>query len=528
MAKSPVFKKCGCRGPVLDAAGRPKLDAVGRPVLRRLGSGCPQLRTGSRWNPKHGSWHFQIEVMMGVGQPRQHLTQGGIASSGEAEQAVDAIRALVAVPDELEDAPEAAANLRLEIVGRIRKSLKDKAPLPELEEIRKAAKLGQPVLHKLTVGEWLTEWIGAKGRISKNTVRGYQIHIEKYLIPHLGRIPLDRLRVAHVHAMIAVIADDAETIPVENAARRDMETAVKVARRSGDRETARELREKLASMPPYRKPANAATRQRIRATLRTALTAACAQQLITVNVAALAELESGKRPKALVWTPERVERWRRTGEVPSPVMVWTAEQTGAFLQRAAGHECFALFHLIAFTGLRRGEAVGLRWVDVDLGANTLHVTRQIVQIDWETFITPPKSEAGERDVAVDDRTVAILRTHRKEQAKARLAAGEDWVDSGLVFTGPDGAELHPGWVSAQFRLLLREAGLPPVRLHDLRHGAATLALAAGIDIKVVQEMLGHSSSTITRDTYTSVFDELKHAAAGAIANAITAATPPAA
>ena len=135
--------------------------------------------------------------------------------------------------------------------------------------------------------------------------------------------------------------------------------------------------------------------------------------------------------------------------------------------------------------------------------------------------TPPKSEAGERDVALDDRSVAVLKAHRRTQAKAKLTTGEKWIDTGLVFTGADGDELHPGWVSAQFRLLVREAGLPPVRLHDLRHGAATLALAAGVDIKVVQEMLGHSSSTITRDTYTSVFDELKHAAAGAIANAIT-------
>ena len=170
----------------------------------------------------------------------------------------------------------------------------------------------------------------------------------------------------------------------------------------------------------------------------TALTAARAQQLITVNVAALAELESGKRPKALVWTPERVARWHQTGEVPSPVMVWTAEQTGAFLQRAAGHECFALFHLIAFTGLRRGEAVGLRWVDVDLDANTLHVAQQIVQIDWETFITPPKSEAGERDVAVDDRSVAIPRRTERSKPRRVWPRARTGLIRGWCSPGPDG------------------------------------------------------------------------------------------
>lgn len=521
MANSPVFKKCGCRGPVLDNQGRPVLEASGEPKLRRLGAACPRLRAGSGWNPKHGTWHFQIEVTMGPGQPRQHLYRGGIATRTDAEDTVDAIRALVAIADEANDIPDAAAKLRLEIVERIRRSLKEKAPLPQLEEVRKAARLGQPVLHKLTVEQWLTQWVAAKGRITKNTATAYRGHIDKYLIPHLGPILLDRLQVAHVHAMIAAIADEAEAIPAHNAARREAEAAMKAAHRRGDRQTAAMLKVRLAGMPPYRKAANAATRQRIRATLRSALSAACAQQLITVNVAALAELESGKRPKALVWTPQRVDRWRTTGQVPSPVMVWTAQQTGAFLQRAADHPCSALFHLIVFTGMRRGEAVGLRWIDVDLAASTLCVAQQVVQINWQACVTAPKSDAGERDVALDERMVSVLKAHRREEAKARLAAGERWADSGLVFTGPDGGALHPGWVSNQFRLLVQEAGLPPVRLHDLRHGAATLALAAGVDVKVVQEMLGHSTSTITRDTYTSVFDELKHAAAGAIADAIT-------
>jgi integrase len=299
---------------------------------------------------------------------------------------------------------------------------------------------------------------------------------------------------------------------------------MKAARKAGDRQAARGLKEKLEAMPPYRKPINAATRQRIRATLRSALSAACTQQLITVNVAALADLEPAKRPKALVWTPVREARWRENGQVPSAVMVWTGTQTAAFLRRAKGHEFYALFHLIAFTGLRRGEALGLRWVDLDLTAKTMSVVQQVTEVDGEIHTSSPKSDAGERDVALDDTTVAALKTWRRHQAEQRLAAGPGWTDTGLVFTTPVGAELQPSWISDQFRLLIAEADLPPIRLHDLRHGAATLALAAGIDIKVVSEMLGHSTTTITRDTYTSVFDELKHAAANAIAQAITSAT----
>jgi integrase len=95
----------------------------------------------------------------------------------------------------------------------------------------------------------------------------------------------------------------------------------------------------------------------------------------------------------------------------------------------------------------------------------------------------------------------------------------------LVSTKANGDALHPAWVSDQYKLLVKEAELPPIRLHDLRHGAASLALAAGVDVKVVSEMLGHSTTTITRDTYTAVFDELKHATVTAIAAAVNGASP---
>ncbi len=525
MANNPIFKKCGCRAPVLDPDGHPILGADGKPRMRRLGSGCPQLRrAGGRWNSNHGSWHFQMEVATAPDTPRAHLTQGGITTFDKAQEAVERIRALVAIADELDDVPGAADKLRADIVERIRVALKAKAPLPEVEEIRKAARLGQPVLNKLTVGEWLTEWIGAKSSLSRGTIVSYRTHINNYLNPHLGQIPLDRLRVAHVHAVFTAIATEAETIQVANATRREVTTAITLARKRGDRQTVRELKTKLASMPDFRRPANAATRQRIRATLRSGLSAACAQQLITVNVAALADLEPGKRPKALVWTPVREARWRENGQAPSAVMVWTRNQTAAFLQRAKGHEFYALFHLIAFTGLRRGEALGQRWVDLDLSAKTMSVVQQVTEVDGEIYTSTPKSDAGERDVALDDTTVAAIKAWRRHQAELRLAAGPDWQDTGLVFTTADGGELTPSWVSDQFRLLITEADLPPIRLHDLRHGAATLALAAGIDVKVVSEMLGHSTTTITRDTYTSVFDELKHDAANAIAHAINTAT----
>jgi len=110
----------------------------------------------------------------------------------------------------------------------------------------------------------------------------------------------------------------------------------------------------------------------------------------------------------------------------------------------------------------------------------------------------------------------VLRAHRARQSAERLAWGPTWVESGLVFTRKNGAALHPEYVSRHFERLTRRAGLPPIRLHDLRHGAATLALAGGADLKTVSEMLGHSTITITADTYATVLSEVaRHAAESA-------------
>jgi integrase len=116
--------------------------------------------------------------------------------------------------------------------------------------------------------------------------------------------------------------------------------------------------------------------------------------------------------------------------------------------------------------------------------------------------------------------VTVLRRHRARQSGERQAWGTAWVDTGLVFTREDGSALHPEFVTRRFERLAREAGLPPIRLHDLRHGAATLALAGGADLKTVSEMLGHSTITITADTYASVLPEVAHRAAEAAARLV--------
>jgi integrase len=210
------------------------------------------------------------------------------------------------------------------------------------------------------------------------------------------------------------------------------------------------------------------------------------------------------------------ERWKREGWRPT-VGVWTAGQTGQFLRLVRGHRLYALFHLVALRGLRRGEAAGLRWADLDLDTGTLTVCGQLQQLGGQLVTGPPKSEAGWRVVALDRTTIAALRAHQARQQSERAAAGARWTETGYVFTTSAGKPVGPDRLTRLFRRLVAGSGLPPVTLHGLRHGAATLALAAGTDLKIVQDQLGHSTITLTADTYTSVLPETARAAADSTA-----------
>jgi hypothetical protein len=194
-----------------------------------------------------------------------------------------------------------------------------------------------------------------------------------------------------------------------------------------------------------------------------------------------------------------------------------------FLNAIQGHRLYAAYHLIALRGLRRGEAAGLRWCDIDLDTGTAIISWQLQQYDGHVTLCPPKTAHSERIIALDRTTVAALHAHRVRQLAERAAAGQDYLDSGYVFTRLNGDPMAPDWLSRYFRRLNDASGLPPIRLHDLRHGAASLALAAGADLKVVQDMLGHSSIVLTADTYTSVLPEVAHKVAEDIASLIIAA-----
>ncbi|MFF5450419.1 site-specific integrase [Streptomyces sp. NPDC012950] len=157
------------------------------------------------------------------------------------------------------------------------------------------------------------------------------------------------------------------------------------------------------------------------------------------------------------------------------------------------------------------------WSETNLDQHSLTVTGQLVQDGWEVEESEPKTDSGFRVVALDDDTVHVLKRHREQQEADRAEWGSAWVNTGLVFTQEDGSWLHPGKVTDLFERLVAASGLPPIRLHDLRHGAATLMLAADIDIKIVSDTLGHSDTRITRDIYQSVLPHVGKSAAEATA-----------
>ncbi len=177
-----------------------------------------------------------------------------------------------------------------------------------------------------------------------------------------------------------------------------------------------------------------------------------------------------RKNRPLLWTEPRVERWRKTGKRPAPVMVWTAAQCGVFLDAIGDDRLYPLYHLAAYWGLRRSELAGLEWSDLDLKKRRLHVR----QAEADDELDSTKSEDSDRIITIDQDTAAVLEAWRERQLFERLEWGDAWQDSGRVFTREDGQPLRPGHVSEHFAVLVRQAELPPVRFHDLRHGAAAM------------------------------------------------------
>ncbi|WP_030565979.1 tyrosine-type recombinase/integrase [Streptomyces aureocirculatus] len=488
MFDGSTYKRCKCTEPKLDGDGQPVLDASGQPTFRELGSACPLLIRRD-----HGSWYYYVKLADGPGGKRRRPRKGGFLTQKQAK--------------------EAAQKLWDEAQG------------------------GIDVDTNETVASYLDRWHAKRVDLKRKTRGDYRDFIDRVFKPALGHLPMRDLRERHLQEMFQHIwaynevkkanREAAELAKIECDAAHLAWSQASTPRppelRLAWHQACAALKEARAKP---RQNTGPASQKKYLDCLTAALGDAVTEKLITQNWAKLVVVPKYERPQPLVWTDERVARWRETGQKPSPVMVWTPEQTGEFLDAAVDHPMYIMWHLMVYRAPRRGEATGLPWSELDLAKGVAHVSGQLVtDSNYNVWKDTPKSRSGRRTVALDHATLALLTAWRDVQ-KAQRAEWETkhredpknhgpYVDSGYVFTRPDGHPHHPANVSQAFNRFVQRIGLPPIRLHDLRHCAASLSLAAGLSMKAIQALLGHSSYQLTADTYTSLLPQFEHAAANA-------------
>jgi integrase len=310
----------------------------------------------------------------------------------------------------------------------------------------------------LTVGEYLARWLSdsVRGTVRISTFERHEQIIRAHLAPAIGRMKLEKLKPAHVRSL---------------------------------------HREKLETgLSP-------ATVRKIHSTLHKALSQAVADGLIPRNAADV------KAPRP----------------VPDEMRPLSEAEARTFLDaaRGAGDRFEALYVLAVTTGLRRGELLGFRWDDADLDRGTLRVGRALVRVGGRHVIGETKTRRGRRRINLTPRTVAALKAHRKRQLEQRVRLAGFYEDHGLIFSSENGTPLNPeNLVKRSFKPLLKKAGLPEIRFHDLRHTCATLLLGRGVHPKIVQELLGHATIAMTLDTYSHYLPSMGDQVAGAMGEAL--------
>lgn len=203
------------------------------------------------------------------------------------------------------------------------------------------------------------------------------------------------------------------------------------------------------------------------------------------------------------------------------VRVLSPEETRRLLEAAHGDPVEGLVVLAVSTGVRLGEALGLRWSNVDLDRRQLRIDKSLRRVTGQgQVLSETKTRRSRRTIAVPVMTADVLRRQRSQQANQRRAAGKDWCDGDFVFTTSLGHPMDARNVGRMFRRVLRKARLPRMRFHDLRHSCASLLLAQGVSPRVVMETLGHSRISVTMDTYTHVMPTLLRDAADAMDRSI--------
>jgi len=382
---------------------------------------------------------------------------------------------------------------RAEVSAKLTRQLRDQQQgLPPAEE-------------RQTLGQFLERWLDqvARPSVREATMRSYEDAVRLHIAPALGHVRLFHLTPQHLQTWI------------------------------GER------------LKNNASPQSCAYARRV---LRAALTQAVRWGMIVRN------------PASLVDDPRFQKR---------EIRPLTPEQARHFLKTASGHRLEALFSVALALGLRQGEALGLTWENVDLEIGEVRIRQALQRVggdrkrlrastaerrrlvaelrvetdparqqaiqaemarEWETIqetrrkfsFVEPKSFKSRRTVSLPGVVVAALRQHRVRQLEDRLTSGAQWQDSGLVFTSKTGSPVDPRRATREFHHLLEKANLPSIRFHDLRHTAASLLLAQGVNPRTIMETLGHSQISLTLNTYSHVMPAMQRDAADRMDEVLTA------
>lgn len=300
----------------------------------------------------------------------------------------------------------------------------------------------------MTVAEYMEYWLENYAKVSTRhtTYNVYAKRVKRYISPVIGRVKMKDLKTMHLQKMYADL--------LKNGAKY----------RSG-------------GLSPL-------TIRHIHGMIHKALENAVRWQIVPRNVARMVELPRVEKQETIVLTKDQVQQ---------------------LIEAAKGHELYIPILLAVTTGMRYAEIFGLSWKDVDLEKRTIHVRQQLVRTKGEYRLTEPKTKKSRRILSLSKELVVPLRNHKAAQAQQKLLNGPSYNVDGLVCCRPeDGQPYSATPVRRKLRKVLEMAGLPDIRIHDLRHTVATILLEQGVHPKIVSELLGHANIGITLDRYSHV------------------------
>ena len=220
-------------------------------------------------------------------------------------------------------------------------------------------------------------------------------------------------------------------------------------------------------------------------------------------------LEDARRKKLIARNPaDDADPPKQASPGSNEMKTWTRPQLNEFISSVREDRFYAAYLLAGRTGMRRGEVLGLRLQDFDPESGRIQIHHTVTSIDYQITFGETKTERGKRSITLDRETVAAIQAHIGRQSEEMAALGDDYSDHGLIFANVDGSPKHPGLFSQDFERHVGAAAPPMIRLHDLRHTFASLALHAGMNVKIVSSRLGHANVAFTLNVYSHAIPEM--------------------